>query len=171
MSSHIGSLILIGFLSGLFGLLIGVPMVVWVIRRYLRRDNVLDRIETVDGVVTNTGVKEIRNSGSHGPKYRYQPTVRFRYEYDGQTYESDRRYYNMLFGRTSESRAESTAAEFPEGSSVSVYVDPEDPEHGFLEVGDTRQTGVSLILLFIGATTALMGLAGWALFFVALLVL
>jgi hypothetical protein len=145
---------------------IGIPMTYFAFRRSRNRDEALERVEKTEATVTDSAVERRRDTRqtdeTTGPsRYVYQPVVRFRYEYGGETYESDKRSYNMPFGAVpSESRAKETAQRYPEGDEVTVYVDPENPEGGFLEVDETRQKAGSFLLGVIGVFTTLIGFMG-----------
>lgn len=150
---------------------IGIPMTYFAFRRSRNRDAALDRAETVEATVTTSTVERRRDTrqtdeGAVGrERYVYSPVVRFRYEYDGETYENDDKSYNMPFGAVpSESRAESKAQGYPEGETVTVYVDPENPENGFLEVDETRQKTGAFFLGVIGVFTTMIGIAGGVMF-------
>jgi len=83
----------------------------------------------------------------------------------GETYESDNKSYNTLFGAVpSESRAKETAQMYPAGKEAEVHVDPENPGEAFLEVDETRQKAGAFFLSVIGFFTAVMGVMGGLMF-------
>jgi len=155
----------------LLGCGIGIPLTYFAFRRSRNRDKALERVEKTEATVTTSTVERRRDTrqtdeGAVGrSRYVYQPVVRFRYEYGGETYESDNKSYNMPFGAVpSESRAKETAQQYTEGDEVTVYVDPENPEGGFLEVDETRQKAGAFFLGVIGIFTTLIGVMGGLMF-------
>jgi hypothetical protein len=63
----------------------------------------------------------------------HHPEIRFRYQIDGRTHESDRLRPSII--GHGDGSAEDVAAllrPFPKGASVVAYVDPQHPTHGFL---------------------------------------
>ena len=150
---------------------IGIPMMYLAFRRSRNRNEALERIEKTEATVTESTVERRRDTrqtdeGTVGrERYVYRPVVRFRYEYDGETYESGNKSYNMPFGAVpSESRAKETAQQYPEGQKVTVYVDPENPGEAFLEVDETRQKAGAFFLGVIGAFTTVIGVLGGLMF-------
>ena len=164
--------------ASLLGFGIGIPMVYLAIRRSRNRNKALERIEKTEAEVTESTVERRKDTrqtdeGTIGrERYVYRPVVKFRYEHDGETYESDNKSYNMPFGSVpSESRAKGTAQKYPVGEKVTVHVDPENPGEAFLEVEDTRQKAGAFFLGVIGAFTMLIGVIGGLMFAVLTFVL
>jgi hypothetical protein len=84
----------------------------------------------------------------------YSPEVTYRYVVDGQSYES----YTIKFGENAygnRNTAEAIAARYPDGSRVTVYYDPADPERAVLEPGVSAG---SYIVFSIGAIFLVVGL-------------
>ena len=169
---------LISAAASVLGFGIGVPMVYIAFRRSRNRNKALERIETTEAKVTESTIERRRDTrqtdeGTVGrERYVYRPVVKFRYEYDGETYESDNKSYNMPFGAVpSESRAKGTAQQYPVGEKVTVHVDPETPGEAFLEVDDTSQKAGAFFLGVIGAFTMLIGVIGGLMFAVLTFVL
>lgn len=64
----------------------------------------------------------------------HRPEVRFRYEVNGATHESDLLRPNIIVtGYASREAAAAVLAPYPVGAEVSAWVDPETPDAGFLE--------------------------------------
>jgi hypothetical protein len=157
--------------ASLLGFGIGIPMIYLAVRRSRNRNEALKRVEKTEARVTKSTVERRRDTrqtdeGAVGKeRYVYRPVVRFRYGHGGETYESGNKSYNMPFGAVpSESRAKETAKQYPEGEKVTVYVDPENPKEGFLEVEETRQKAGAFFLGVIGAFTTLIGIMGGLVF-------
>jgi hypothetical protein len=144
-----------------FGCAIGGPTTYFAVNRYRNRERALERVATVEATITTAELERFRDRDSVRSKYRYRPKVRFRYEYDGRTHESDRRAYDALFTTTeSRSAAERTLGRYPEGESVSAYVDPANPSNGFLEIDDSGQFLTTLVLVLIGGFSLVAALTG-----------
>lgn len=85
----------------------------------------------------------------------YHITINYEYEVDGQSYMGDR---IALYGtnvRTKQSTVDQLMVTYPEGGSVSVYYDPDNPETAVLETGGDPEYGrrglpmlIGLILIF-----------------------
>ena len=91
----------------------------------------------------------------------YLAKVNFTYEANGSTYESDR--VNFDYGmRTSNIRKQQSVVEqYPAGSNVTVYYDPEDPQQSVLEKrvdGAFTTILVSAVFIAIGAVLAITSL-------------
>lgn len=162
MGFHGGIYMILGFANVLFGFGLGIPMWFYTRRHRRKRTATLDRVGTVDGVVTNSDVERVRNTGTGAPKYWYRPEIRFKYRFRGRTYSSDLRSYNLGFDPTSEARAHRTASEYPEGETVSVYVDPQNPGTGFLDIEETKQNIGSGFLTVMGIMLIVAGFVGLA---------
>lgn len=157
--------------ASLLGFGIGIPMIYFAFRRSRNRNEALERIEKTEATVTTSTTERRRDrrhtdeGGGGRERYVYQPVVKFRYEYDGETYESDNKSYNMPFGAVpSESRAKGTAQQYPVGEKITVHVDPENPGEAFLEIDETRQNLGVLFLGVVGALSTLMGVIGVLMF-------
>ena len=107
---------------------------------------------TTTGEVVYSGVKKQEGSGE-SDSISYGPAVSFDYEVRGQTYRSHQISSSGFISNADQSRAERKANEYPVGSQVTVYYDPDDPEFGVLEPGDTRgpamMIGFGLLLLIM----------------------
>lgn len=60
----------------------------------------------------------------------YAPIVRYQYQTDGQTYESNQ--VHPIAIASNKAWAKSVIEPYRKGNSVTIYVDPEDPEHAYL---------------------------------------
>jgi hypothetical protein len=112
---------------------------------------------TVQGTVMHSDVVRERGTGDNRGKYHYEADVMFEFELDGQTYSSN----NVSFGEYASSQA-SHAREivrrYPEGSRVTVYYNPEDPDTAVLEPGVSWS---SYILLGMGILFCAIGFFGF----------
>lgn len=135
-------------------------------RRYDRKAG-LDRAEPVDATVTTATVEETTRSGGYefgGAYVSHRPVVRFRYEYDGRTYESDDKGWELEWhARSDESEARHIAEEYEEGETVRAYVDPVAPGQAFLERTDDRNLwdgvflGLGVLFIIAGFSLGLFG--------------
>ena len=120
---------------------------------------------TVDGTVVATNIERSVNSGE-GSQYNYDPEVVYRYSYEGETYTNDNirpGSEGRVYG--SHSGAEDIIDRYPNGSTVTVHVNSEDPSQSFLQE-ESRQLndyfpvallallGVVSLLSFLGVLSS-----------------
>lgn len=121
---------------------------------------VADTVER-EGTVTLTDVREFterRDADSDQVQEEvteYRPIVRYRYSYDGQTYESSGLYPGSERAFPTRDAAATLAENYQEGETVTVYVDPDRPARSFL-IKSSPPTA-NYVLLLIGAATVLAG--------------
>lgn len=84
--------------------------------------------------------------------YVYEPSVRYRYEVNGEIYHSDRIRFGSLDINDSHSAAERALQAYPKGSRVQVRYDPAKPSEAVLEV----EIGSDTPGLVIGGSLALL---------------
>ncbi|MFC7133197.1 MULTISPECIES: DUF3592 domain-containing protein [Salinibaculum] len=86
----------------------------------------------VDGVVVESSVVDYNNGQSSGSS----PDIEYRYTYKGTTYTSSKlcpgEYNNGCYGPDTEKVAQSVVDRYPEGSTATVHVDPDDPSNAYL---------------------------------------
>lgn len=114
-----------------------------------------ERIENaveVEATVVETDVERERRNG----ETRYEPVVRFEYDFEGETYESDL-LYPTSDGRLRDERggAYAVVSDYDEGETTTAYVDPSHPDEAFLN--DARSSP-PFVVYIAGAATALFGL-------------
>jgi hypothetical protein len=120
-------------------------------------DAVADAVE-VDAAVTDVGVESTSTGSSPGTDYR--PTVRFTYEYEGTEYASTNVFPSAITSDyDTESAAREIVAEYAVGESTTAYVDPADPDGGFLRTETSNAplvaVGVGLLFAFVGGRSAI----------------
>jgi hypothetical protein len=120
-------------------------------------DAVADAVE-VDAAVTDVGVESTSTGSSPGTDYR--PTVRFTYEYEGTEYASTNVFPSSITSNyDTESAAREIVAEYAVGESTTAYVDPADPDGGFLRTETSNAplvaVGVGLLFAFVGGRSAI----------------
>ena len=114
----------------------------------------IDREETVDR-------RDPDNDGQYESEEReveFVPSVRYRYTYQGETYESDSVYPLSRPGFDSRGGAENFTSRYPEGETVTVYVNGEAPSESFL----VRQESGGPLLLFAGVFAGVFWLVALA---------
>ena len=86
----------------------------------------------------------------------YRPTVSFTYEYEGQEYQSNNIYPGggTFQEYPDRSTAEAQIDDFQVGSTMTGYVDPDDPGEAFLI---KESSGSPQMIMVIGGLFALMG--------------
>jgi hypothetical protein len=134
----------------------------------MRRQQRRSRFWTpVQGQVQASRVeKEILRSrpGHHSPITgggiaTYFPRIEYTYEYQGFPYLSKRIITVNINWPKKE--AEEAVARYPEGASVTVWVDPNRPAQAVLETSMERYARKYRIAFFIGAAFLLVGIIGW----------
>ena len=95
----------------------------------VRAEIVLSRVVAGTSADTDRRVGPTRDTSTTS----YTPEVRFRYEIDGGTYESDLLHPNIIVrGYVSADGAAGDLKPYPLGSVVTAWVDRRHPERGFL---------------------------------------
>ncbi|MFB6180115.1 MAG: DUF3592 domain-containing protein [Halorientalis sp.] len=85
----------------------------------------------------------------------FAPSVVYRYQYDGQTYENDDLYPGVVSHQTSGNRAFEISHEYGQDDRITAYVNPDNPSESFLiDKYATRMT-----LGFIGGGIFITGLS------------
>ncbi|NIS81779.1 MAG: DUF3592 domain-containing protein [Anaerolineales bacterium] len=80
-----------------------------------------------------------------GDAINYQPLVRYTFSYRGQEFESDQIFIGSKFF-TTPSKALPYVHRYPEGRSVRVYYDPQDPSQSFLETGRSSRIYIDFVI-------------------------
>lgn len=89
--------------------------------------------------------------------YQYVPIINYEYRYEDKTYNSSRRRAgNYVSGRLDE--AEAVGSRYPVGSTVKVFVNPENPTVSALEFGTTPLSWICIVLGLLLAALATLGL-------------
>ena len=107
--------------------------------------------EEVDAEILTTGV-----SGDPNNDYRVQ--ISYEYTYGGESYTSD----NVFPGTgveefSSRGSAEDFVAEYPEGETVTAYVDPDDPSSAHLEAEIPGRNIIGYGVVFVIGLVAFLG--------------
>ena len=127
-------------------------------RQYYGQWRVVRRAEQASATVESVDIREVR--GSNASK-SYLPVVSYEYQTPTQRLHGDRlspgRQSNSLFG--TESAAAAAVESYETGESTTVYYDPQDPDHAFLDPTIQGRSalgtvGFGLVLLAIGVGVA-----------------
>jgi hypothetical protein len=138
-------------------LLLGVALLVWVTRDFLRGRGA-ENWPRVDGVVTGTRIDKTQATRG-GPMYH--PVVLYRYELRGVAYQGDRLAFGFSVMKGSHSGAEEFLRAYPVGSPIAIRYDPASPDKSVILAGSSAGWW---LWGFIGATfiIALGGVGIWS---------
>lgn len=121
--------------------------------QYFQQKRLLANATQVDAEILKSEVFTSRSRGSGGKPLQntsttsHRPDVRFRYEVNRTTYESDLlRPTIIVRSYASESSAAEELAPFPVGARVAAWVDPSLPDKAFL-VRETSSTPVGFMIV------------------------
>jgi hypothetical protein len=153
-------------LLSLFFVLAGIVMVIYV-RRMLRQQRQSSSWAPVEGRVLSSNLeKEVHRSRpgyntpiTGGGITTYFPRVEYEYEYQGESYQSKRIITVNINWPKKE--AEEAVARYPEGTSVTVWVNPDHPDQAVLETNLECYTKKFKIAFFIGTAFLVVGIVGW----------
>jgi hypothetical protein len=118
---------------------------------------------TVGGTILQSGIETVQSTDDDGStSTTYGVNLQYQFSVAGQQYQGTRRTFTEM--RTSSFRRTQKILEgFPQGGSVTVYYDPEDPSSCVLEPGVNAAIYIFLafaaILVLVGAA-GLLGLFG-----------
>ncbi|WP_424016188.1 DUF3592 domain-containing protein (plasmid) [Halorientalis pallida] len=123
--------------------------------------------QEIEVTVIETGVTEQGTGTNSG----YIPQVRYKYEINGETYESENVYPGIGDRKfASRDEAKAVASSYDNGTTARGYVDPENPEQAFLEkpsvarqifdqIGYAVGTLIGLVLSVFGGWGTITGAA------------
>ena len=102
-------------------------------RRLLRNAIPISAVITHSAVFSSTSSNTDRRVGRSTSTTTHRPDVRFRYEIDGQSHESDLLHPNsIVVTYASRESAAEALAPYPPGATVRALVDPGVPDKAFL---------------------------------------
>lgn len=135
-------------------LLVGVGLLWLGYSDYATQEDRLENAIEVEAEILETEVDR-RSSGSSSSS-SYYPQVEFAYTYEGTTYTSSNIHAtDAESGHSSRSSAESVLEAYPEGETVTAYVDPDEPGEAFLE---RERSNAPYGFAAVGALALLVGL-------------
>jgi len=157
-----GTLPLIG---GVIIASIGLLAVVDGSRQYYAQWQPVRRAEQTPGIIESVDIRAVRGSNA---SQSYLPVVIYEYQTPTQRLQGKRLYpgrqSNALFG--TKSAAEKAIKAYEPGESTTVYYDPQNPDHAFLEPtiqgGSSLGTvgfGILLLAIAVGVLVTTGGLA------------
>ena len=116
------------------------------------------------GEVIHSGVRRESSVDTDGDtSYSYYPDIQYRFQVGGQVYTGDKISFGMRTGYGRSSKAQEKANQYPAGTRVHVYYNPQKPTEAVLD----RAAKNSTVVLVVGGVFLLMGLCAGcgALFF------
>ena len=125
---------------------------------YAQQSGALTESVEVDAELTEKGVETTSGGSSSGVDHR--PTVRFTYQYDGNSHTSTNVFpANIEPTYDTESRAESVLSGYETGETVTAYVPADDPDDAYLK---HEASNTPLVVAALGALFALFGgISAW----------
>lgn len=133
--------------------LIGAGVIWFGYSDYTTQEERVENAIEVDAEILDTDVD--RRSGSSSTTY--YPSVEFEYTYEGTTYTSSNVHATeSRSGHSSRSSAESVTDDYPEGDTVTAYLDPNEPGAAFLDVdhsnGPYLWMGLGAVFVLAGSS-------------------
>lgn len=125
---------------------------------YVQQSQAVSDSVEVNAELVSTGVEAVSVSSSPGADYK--PTVEFTYDYEGTSYTSTN-VFPAAVSRTydTESAARDVIADYEQGTTVTAYVDPADPDGAFLQNSTSNSpllfVGIGLLLTIVGGRSLL----------------
>ncbi|MEN4011607.1 MAG: DUF3592 domain-containing protein [Chloroflexota bacterium] len=126
---------------------------------------------SVAGTVTAAQVKTHHSTDSEGdPSETYSAQVEYQYEVNGVAYTGDRLTIGTPLAISNLRKVQESVAQFPVGSRVTVYFNPQNPAEATLQtrVGGKAGLVLGIIFLLIGISVGCIGVGGILLSFLEL---
>ncbi len=135
---------------------------IYMIRTGVRKGRISSRRDEFEPVRARVRSSELRKhtSTSGGGGVWWAPEIEYQYSVDGETYTSDSVWPGEDMSGTDRERREEIVDEYSEGEVVEAYYDPADPSVAFLE--NESRGGASVLLVVMGASATVAGVAGVA---------
>jgi len=123
----------------------------------------------VDGLVVESSVVDYESDPAAEQPAGSRPDIEYRYTYQGTTYASSNlcpgEENTGCYGPDTQKVAKSVVDRYPEGSTVTVHVDPGDPSNAYLIDGDLPlvylvPVGFGLVAIVGSAVRLVKGLSG-----------
>lgn len=142
---------LLGFLAGGLG-----GVILFNAIKMFRESQRRDAYESATARVLDSHL-ETHSIGQGSTSTKYSPKIRYEYTVEGETYTNDNLYPGpATSGSSNKDEQQEILRKYPEGESVEVYYDPNEPPVSFLEnESRNRQAVVTGIL---GGALLLFGL-------------
>lgn len=137
--------------GGLLLLVIGLAVVGYGLYDYTQQSDAVANAVEVEATITDTDIRTVSTSNGIG----YRPTVRFDYEFQGESYTSEGIYpASISLNYDSRSQARSIIDDYQVDQTVTAYVDPESPSTAFLR---DETSNSPLVVVAIGVVFFLAG--------------
>lgn len=109
------------------------------VTQYFRQQRLLRRAETIEATILKSEVFSSKSAdtdnrlGRDNSTITHRPEVRFRYDVNGQTYESELLYPNIIVVTyASRESAAEVLVPYPLSAKVRAFVDPQLPDQAYL---------------------------------------
>lgn len=120
---------------------------------YVQQSDAMRNAVEVNATVTETSV-ETKSSRAGNAQVNYEPHVEFTYEYLGESYTGSKVFpANIAPEYDQRSEAQAVIDEYEEGTTVTAYVNQDDPSDAFLK---NKTSNTPLIAAGIGAVISLL---------------
>lgn len=140
---------------------IGIGMLVKLAKHYGKLQQSKNWLSTNGKIISSDLDAQISTDDDGYQTTTYLAKVFFTYEVNGNSYESDRVNFDYGMRTSNVRKPQSVVEQYPTGSDVTVYYDPEDPQQSVLEkrVNGTFTTIlVSAVFIAIGVVLAVSSL-------------
>lgn len=149
MNIGLGGSIIAMICVGLFALG-GGGVGIWLILRYIQTKKKAKQSETWPSVEGKILSHDIRiNSGDEYTSTAYLPQVTYTYHVQGQEFTGSKISYGSAPAFKSIYKAEKFLEQYPVGSRVTVYHDPEKPQDSVLEQAMRKMTAILVVGIFM----------------------
>jgi len=113
---------------------------------YVQQTEAVRNSAGVDATITEVSI-ETDSGTSANPGSNYEPTVEFKYTYNGTRYTGTQIYpANIEQSYDTRSAAESAIEGYEQGSETTAYVSPDQPEDAFLKNETSNSPIIALVL-------------------------
>lgn len=145
----------------------GLVMLYVGVTQYFRQRRLLRRAEAVTATILKSEVFSSTSADTDPRLLRssstttHRPEVRFRYEVNGMTHESELMYPNIIVvTHASRESATEALAQYPVGAQVRAFVDPSLPDHAYL-IAEAGAGPVVFILIGLFLPPIAWFVGGW----------
>jgi len=140
---------------------IGISMLINLTQHYGKLKQSKNWLSTNGKIISSDLDAHISTDDDGYQTTTYLAKVNFTYEVSGRTYKSDRVNFDYGMRTSNVRKPQSVVEQYPSGSDVTVYYDPEDPQQSVLEKrvnGAFTTIMVSAVFIGIGVIVAVTSL-------------
>ena len=141
-------------------ILAGLLFIFLAVNQRMKAKRAEETWQTIPGVITNSQIQTHHSRNSKGQsRTSYEPCVNYQYQIMGSSYTGN----SIGFGKANYdfNKANSIIAKYPQGATVMVHYNPEDPQKAVLETkasGFATFLAVGIIFLIIGCAALILTL-------------